>query len=510
MLSAALFFVFEKAKVAGWKALVPGLNFILWGSLVGRPKGYSLLLLIPIVNIFILAGLAVDLARSFHKLKYIDSLLSVIAMPIYFLYVGLNKTDRYEGAILPKEKAVSEKIRLALQSKNVKKYKKIIGNNPYRKSWGREWIESLTFGVFAAAFIRMFLIEAYAIPTSSMEGSLLVGDRLFVSKAHYGLRLPMTIAMMPLLHNRIPIIGGKSHLENPSLSYRRLPAFEDIDVGDQIVFNWPIGDSVYTTPLRSWSARQVREIPYAAKQTEGIPLVTHPVDKREHYVKRCMGSPGDEIQIINREVFINGKKHTEADGLQFKYRLTTPDGQINLKMLDRMGVSVNDSPYPANSFHLTSSQVAKIKARHSGINVELIPGHGGDLFPHDNKISGRWTIDNYGPLTIPKAGQTVDISIDNIALYKRNIDVYENKDLQIRDGEIFINGISSQTYTFEQNYYWGMGDNRHNSEDSRSWGFIPEDHIVGKPIFILFSTKNNSFREGVYWDRLLSRASRYN
>ena len=509
-LSISLFFVFEKARVTGWKALVPGLNFIIWGSLVGRPKGYALLLLVPIVNIFILAGLAVDLVRSFDKLRYIDSLLSVVAMPFYFLYLGLNKMDQYQGAILPKEKEINNNIALARQAKNKNKYKKIISTNPYRKSWGREWIESLTFGIFAAAFIRMFLIEAYAIPTSSMEGSLLVGDRLFVSKAHYGLRMPMTIAMTPLLHNRMPIIGGKSYLEKPNLPYRRLPAIENIDVGDQIVFNWPVGDSVYMTPLRSWSARQVRDIPYAAQQTKGVPLVTHPIDKKDHYVKRCMGSPGDEIQIINREVFINGKKHSEAKGLQFKYRVTSPSGQINLKMLDRMGVSLEDSSYPANTFHLTSDQVEKIKTLDPNIRIELIPGRGGDLFPHDSKINGDWTIDNYGPITIPSAGTTVEISIENIALYKRIIDVYEDRELKIRGNEILIDGQISHTYTFKQNYYWGMGDNRHNSEDSRSWGFIPEDHIVGKPMFILFSTKNNHLREGINWNRLFSRASKYN
>ncbi len=510
LLSVSLFFLFRKASIPGWVALIPGLNFIYWSKLVGRPRGYSLFLLVPIVNIFILSGLAIDLARSFQKLRYLDGLLAVVAMPLYFLFLGFDRGTQYHGAILPREEKIKKQLKKALASNDKKKYKKLLTKNPYRKSWGREWVESLTFGVFAAAFIRIFLVEAYAIPTSSMESSLLVGDRLFVSKAHYGLRLPMTIAMIPLIHNRLPITSRKSYLEHPKLPYHRLPALESIDVGDQIVFNWPVGDSIYVTPERSWSAQQANQIPYVKKITQQARFETHPIDKRDHYVKRCLGVPGDRLQIIDRQVFINGIEIEEPRGLQFKYRLTSHSGTINPRMLERLGVNITDSNFPPNSFHLTSQQVEKIQTIDSKIKVEIIPGHGDHLFPHDDRISGRWTIDNYGPIDIPKAGQQIKITTDNLALYKRIISVYEGHHLSVDGNKIFIDGIERSTYTFAQNYYWGMGDNRHNSEDSRSWGFIPEDHIVGKPIFILFSTKNGSIKKGFNWDRLLSRTSRFN
>ena len=263
--------------------------------------------------------------------------------------------------------------------------------NPYKKSFARDWAESLVFAVFAAAFIRMFLIEAYAIPTSSMEGSLKVGDCLFVSKVHYGLRTPMTIAMVPLLHNKIPGSGIKSYLKSPQLPYNRLPGLEKIDVLDKIVFNWPVGDSVYVTSDRIWSAGQVRRIPYVRQMVMNKKLTTHTTDKKEFYVKRCLGTPGDTIQIIDRKIWVNGNPINDPEEVQFKYHVTASN-QLNTRLLERIGVSLHDSPFPENSYHMTSAQINTLEESYPDIKIRLIPQNQiGDIFPHDPKNFGHWT-----------------------------------------------------------------------------------------------------------------------
>ncbi len=240
LVSISLYKVFEKADKPGWHALVPGLNFVTWAQIVGRTKVHAAWMLFPVVNIFIFAGLAIDLVRSFGKMGFWDSFLSVVVAPISFGLLGFKEEEKYEGPILPKERAYKEKMEVARKSGQDAQLKKLHAHNPYKRTWGREWAESIIFAVFAAAFIRMFLIEMYKIPTSSMEGSLLVGDFLCVSKVHYGIRTPMTIAMIPLLHNRIPFFDTESYLEKPSLAYTRLPAIEHIGHNDPVVFNYPL------------------------------------------------------------------------------------------------------------------------------------------------------------------------------------------------------------------------------------------------------------------------------
>ena len=506
LLSVGLYFVFIKAGEEGWKGLVPGLNFVVWSKLIGRSPWYPLWLLFPIVNIFIYCGMAVDMVRSFNKLQFLHSFLAVVFAPIYFIVLGTNKEDKYDSPILPREKEYVHKLRDAKSKNKTRTYEQLTQKNPYKKTAAREWVESIIFAVFAAAFIRMFLIEAYVIPTSSMEGSLLVGDFLFVSKAHYGIRPPMTIAMIPLLHNRIPIFGGESYLEKPSLPYRRMRALESIDNNDPIVFNWPVGDSVYVTSQRSWTARQVQTIPQAQMAARGKSLITRPLDKKDHYIKRCIGIPGDSIEIKDRQVYVNGQMAENPDGMQFRYMVGSNTTQVNRRLLDRIGVSLADSPGPG-IYHLTNKQVEQIKQSDPNLIVQLIPAGGGDLFPHDPKHFPDWTFDNYGPIYIPKKGATVDISPATLALYRRVISVYEDNDLKIEGNRIFINGAEANTYTFKQDYYWAMGDNRHNSEDSRAWGFVPHDHIVGKPLFIWFSTKDGSIGNGIRWKRLFKSAA---
>jgi signal peptidase I len=512
LLSVSLYFLFPKAGVDGWKGLVPGLNFVEWCKLIGRKGAHAAWLLFPIVNIFIYAGMAIDMVRSYGHYGFWDSVLAVIAAPFYFFYLAFKPEETYEGPTLVKEKEYKALIEEAKASGQNRKLNKLIRNNPYHKSQVREWAEAVIFAVFAAAFIRMFLIEAYVIPTSSMEGSLLVGDFLFVSKAHYGIRTPQTIAMVPLLHNRLPIFNSESYLEKPKLPYSRLPALESIDRNDPIVFNYPEGDSVYIFPNRTWSIHDYRRGAIPPQQAQRIKtgnkeLVTRPMDKKDHYIKRAVAVAGDSLFIRNRQVYINGQPAEKPKHLQFMYRVTFPNpGGINTRNFPDWGISQEDlvAQQGNNAYIMVLSDEQREKVRRLDNNVIIEPldmsaldNNPEKLFPHDPKHFPGWTVDNYGPIYVPEKGATVKISPENIALYQRIINVYEDNELEIKGGNIYINGKETDEYTFKMNYYWAMGDNRHNSEDSRVWGFVPQDHIVGKPVIIWFSTNN-----GINWGRI--------
>ncbi len=520
LLSISLMKVFEKAGEAGWKALVPGLNFVVMARLIGRSGWHAAWLLFPIVNIFIYVGLCVQLVRSFGKYKFEHAALAVIFAPAIFFYLGYSSKEKYEGPSWAKERDFNAKLK-DLKSKGDKyKVQKLERKNPYKKSQGREWTEAIIFAVFAAAFIRMFLIEAYKIPTSSMEGSLLVGDFLFVSKAHYGIRTPKTVLMIPLLHNVVPLVGGESYIEEPNLPMTRLPALEEIDRNEPIVFNFPEGDSVYVFADRTWSIYDYRrgniqqQSPtyHRAIKNGTKKLITRPIDKKDHYIKRCIAIAGDKIEIKDQQVYVNDKPQENPTNIQFRYLVSSPKVPINRKQLDQFGVNLSEISLNKNPskgiYNLTNKQVEQIKAMDENIVVERYPVSEDPtrLFPHDPKHFPDWTIDNYGPVVVPKKGQTVELKPENIALYKRIINVYEDNDFEMKDGQYTINGQPATSYTFKQDYYWAMGDNRHNSEDSRFWGFVPADHIVGKPLFIWFSTKNGSMSNGIHWDRLFTSA----
>jgi signal peptidase I len=495
------------------KGLIPGVNFIEWCKLIGRKPTYALLLLIPVVNIFIFTGMAVDLVRSFNKLDYKHTAAAVLYAPAIFTSIALNQKDKYDSPILPREAEYQSKLNEAIESKNDYEFKKLTANNPFKKTVLREWAESLFFAVFAAAFIRMFLIEAYVIPTPSMEGSLNVGDFLFVSKAHYGMRMPMTVAALPLLHNRIPIINKESYLKSPSLGYHRLPALEDIEKGKPIVFNWPVGDSVYITPRRSYWIDQVKDKKSAARfqdpdlmrQIQENNLITRPIDKKDHYIKRCVAVAGDTLQIKNRQIYIDGLPQKNPAEMQFLYYLDVPQGvSLNRKKFEEWGINGEDLTQNPNVFFLNEKEVEKIKSIDPNIKVEFYPQEAdANLFPSDPVHFNSWSVDNYGPIWIPKKGASIKLLPENIALYRRVIAVYEKNDYKEVNGKIFINGVESDSYTFKQDYYWAMGDNRHNSEDSRMWGFVPADHIVGKPLFIFFSKEDGG---GINWGRIFKSA----
>ncbi len=511
LLSISLYFLFKKTDVAPWKGLVPGWNFAEWARVVGHKPIYALWLLFPIVNIFIYAGLAIDMVRSFGKYRFKDSVMAVVYAPAYFFYLAFANDEKYLGPTRIAEKKYREELIAAEKSGDKYKFKKLQANNPYKKSQPREWVESIVFAVFAAAFIRMFLIEAYTIPTSSMEGSLLVGDYLFVSKVHYGLRTPMTVLQIPLLHNRIPVLGGESYLESPQLPYFRLPALTPIKRNDPVVFNWPIGDSVYLTPQRSFAVGQVTRNHMEASFDEDD-LITRPMDKTDFYIKRCIATPGDTLQIIDRQVYINGKAVENPEHIEFLYRIDNGNIPISTRNFREKGITDQDLKLENGGqmvVNLEQSQIDYIKSIAPNARIEPIiheyePARGNRLFPHDPKHYPGWTIDNYGPIWIPKAGVTIPISMKNIAMFKRIINVYEHHDIAVKNNQIYIDGKPADTYTFKYDYYWMMGDNRHSSEDSRFWGFVPETHIVGKPLFIFFSSKN-----GIRWNRIFSNADHF-
>ena len=377
-----------------------------------------------------------------------------------------------------------------------------------------EWVDSIIFAVIAATFIRMFFIEAYTIPTSSMEKSMLVGDYLFVSKTSYGPKLPNTPLSFPFVHNTLPFSKTqKSFVEWIKNPYKRIAGFGKVKNNDVVVFNFPEGDTValkFPDQSYYWLVRNYgRERVWQEKETFGE-ITVRPVDKRENYVKRCVGTPGDIVELKDGQLYVNGKVSQNFAGMQYDYQVTTNGTGINKRILDQLNIAEADRNVASNGqylFPLTDQNVAKIKALKNVKSVQktnISKGiHDPEMFPFSNNYP--WNVDNYGPLEIPKKGQSVKLTLDNLPLYQRIIDLYEANDLKVKDSTIYINGSAAESYTFKMDYYWMMGDNRHRSADSRYWGFVPEDHVVGKAVFIWLSMdKDQPFYNKVRWSRLFS------
>ncbi|MGD9930368.1 MAG: signal peptidase I [Mangrovibacterium sp.] len=375
-----------------------------------------------------------------------------------------------------------------------------------------EWVDAIIFAVIAATFIRMFFIEAYTIPTSSMEKSMLVGDFLFVSKTSYGPKLPNTPLSFPFVHHTMPFSQkNKSYVEWIKRPYKRIAGLGEVKNNDVVVFNFPEGDTVATNmPTQSYYnlvRNYGRERVWADTRTFGE-IISRPVDKRENYIKRCIAIPGDVVEIKDGQVFVNGKEQEHFAGIQYDYIVTTNGTAINKRTLEKIGISKADQQVFNGSqflFPMTGEQAAEIEKLTNVTSVKKVNMAAGNwdrnIFPFSPNYP--WNVDNFGPLEIPQKGKTISLTMDNLPLYDRIIDLYEEHDLNVKDSTIYIDGVATDNYTFGMDYYWMMGDNRHNSADSRYWGFVPEDHVVGKAVFIWLSLdKEKSLPANIRWSRL--------
>jgi signal peptidase I len=375
-----------------------------------------------------------------------------------------------------------------------------------QKSSLRQWLDAGVFALIAATLIRSFVFEAYAIPTGSMEGTMLINDHLFVSKVAYGPRLPITPLAVPLMHNAVPIVGGKSYTDAVQWKYRRLPGFTTVKRNDLVVFNGPEGDTAlaeqpdlnYYQACRMWGKDAVHS---------QYTITTHPVDKKENLIKRCVAVAGDVLEIKNGQEYINGKPNTVYPHLRHNYIVKTNGAAPAIDEEVEFVARLDNRSYVYN---LANDQVNTVKAAGNVTDVSLYTKDPAGASPKEqaewvfpcDPVSYKWNRDNYGPVTIPKRGVTVKLSLQNIALYRRIIRNYEGNSLEERNGKFFINGREANTYTFKMDYYWMMGDNRHNSLDSRYWGFVPEDHIVGKAWCVWLSYGNDGMFADMRWSRL--------
>lgn len=394
-----------------------------------------------------------------------------------------------------------------------------------------EWTDAIVFALIAVYFINIFLFQNYKIPSSSLEKTLLVGDYLFVSKVSYGPRVPNTPLSFPLAQHTLPILNCKSYLDWPQWDYKRLTGFGEVKRNDIVVFNFPAGDTVpLLVPNPDYYSLCKEAEPYGGRdliinnEARFGKVVYRPVDRRENYVKRCIGMPGDSLQIINNDVYINGMKTQEPKKMQLCYFVETNGQRLTEDQFRTLDVSKEDRGFVTNPdflesigitsvgegrynpvYHLPLTRDAHRILSRSGWSKQIIVEpdyHGGYTYPLDYDTG--WTRDNYGPIWIPQKGTTIVLNKLSLALYSRCIENYEGNKMKIDGNRIFINGQEANSYTFKYNYYFMMGDNRHKSADSRSWGFVPEDHVVGKPILIWLSMdKDRSlFDGGIRWSRL--------
>jgi signal peptidase I len=456
--------LYEAAGRKRWEAAIPVYNAIVLMKIIGRPTWWTFLLFIPIINLIMFPVIWVETLRSFGKRSFLDTFLGIATFGLYIYYINYTQKLNY-----------------------------VADRNLNEENQAASTVSSLLFAIIVATLVHTYFLQPYTIPTSSLEKSLLVGDFLFVSKMNYGARVPMTTIALPMVHDSIPMTKRKSYLSWPELPYFRLPAFQKIQHSDIVVFNWPV-DTVYK--FRDNSGRRADK----------------PIDKKSNYVKRCVGIPGDSLQIKDGIVYIDGKVLAlpERAKPQYSYKIAvdvkTPiDFEYLFKdmhITDGAGFTseTRDTLFVAA---LTAESVERLKNVPGITSVTRVISKGVEdgIFPHIDK----WNRDNFGPIYIPQAGKTVAINFMTLPFYSQIITEYEKNKLEVKGSSIYINGKKTNTYTFKQDYFWMMGDNRHNSEDSRYWGYVPADHIVGKPVFIWMSWDTNGKGLGkIRWERLFT------
>ena len=507
--------LYQRANRKAWEAAIPIYNAVILMRIIKRPKWWVFLLFVPIINQLMFPIVWIETARSFGFNKRKDTVLVLLTLGFYLFYINYatNSTHKTNRSLNP------------------------------RTGLG-EWVHSIAYAIIAATLVHTYIMQPYTIPTSSLEKTLLVGDYLFVSKFHYGARVPTTTISTPMLHDSLPtsILSGKntkSYLNKPLLPYLRIPGFQKIKRNDIVVFNWPVDTLVH------WMD--------PSKGTDFKPL-----DKKTNYVKRCVGIAGDTLEVRDGYVYINGKQNILPDRakLQFYNRVYSEKGLSTQKLLrytdkefERKFIinftsqnqfekvmryaTNNPKKIKDNQFIITTSNEGipqwiingyrldikeiSTKIRKANITDEIAAklrkdsevdsvvkvinpkgNKGINMFPQVTNLS--WNTDNYGPIYIPKKGTTVPLNMNSIPFYERIIDDYENNQLEVIGEHIFVNGKKSTSYTFKQDYYWMMGDNRQNSLDARSWGYVPFDHVVGKPVLIWFSINEGKIR----WERLFT------
>ena len=507
--------LYQRANRKAWEAAIPIYNAVILMKIINRPKWWVILLFIPVINQLMFPILWIETARSFGFNKRKDTALVLLTLGFYLFFINYatNSTYKLNRSLKP------------------------------RTAFG-EWVSSIAFAIIAATLVHTYVMQPYTIPTSSLEKTLLVGDYLFVSKFHYGARVPTTTIATPMLHDSIPTAiisekNTKSYLNKPLLPYLRIPGFQKIKRNDIVVFNWPVDTLVH------WMD--------PSKGTDFKPL-----DKKTNYVKRCVGIAGDTLEVRDGYVYINGKQNILPDRakLQFYNRVYSEKGLSTQKLLrytdkeferkfiinftsqnqfekvmryatnnpekikdNQFIITTSDEGIPQliiNGYRLDIKEIST-KIRKANITDEIAAklrkdsevdsvvkvinpkgNKGNNMFPQGTNLS--WNTDNYGPIYIPKKGTTVSLNMNSIPFYERIIEDYENNQLEVIGEHIFVNGKKSTSYTFKQDYYWMMGDNRQNSLDARSWGYVPFDHVVGKPVLIWFSINEGKIR----WERLFT------